>query len=104
VSFDGWQSIDSRQMLRQQGFAVKEVSVDRSEQPYRTLRDLVVARRVRWYRYEPLLQELRGLEWVRGVKVDHGRGGSKDVADAVAGAVSEARAGSGGAQLRARVA
>lgn len=104
VSFDGWQSIDSRQTLRRKGFTVKEVSVDRTPGAYCTLRDIIMARRARWYRYEPLLAELRGLELVRGAKVDHRRGGSKDVADAVAGAVSEAVSATGGAELRARIA
>lgn len=90
VSFDGYQSADSLQILRSMGFAAQMVSVDRSMEAYETLKGLLNEGRLRWYRYEPVLRECRGLELVDGTKVDHRRGGSKDVADAVAGAVSEA--------------
>ncbi|MGI5819955.1 MAG: hypothetical protein ACOX9R_17870 [Armatimonadota bacterium] len=90
VSFDGYQSADSRQILTSMGFSVELVSVDRDMEAYETLKGMLNEGRVRWYRYEPLLRELKGLELLGGTKVDHRRGGSKDVADAVAGAVSEA--------------
>ena len=90
VSFDGWQSVDSRQILKRQGFRTALVSVDRDMEAYETLKEMLNEGRLRWYRYEPVLQECRGLELVGGTKVDHRSGGSKDVADAVAGAVSEA--------------
>ncbi len=103
VSFDGWQSVDSRQILARRGFAVKEVSVDRSGRAYETLRELVNQRRVTWPPCETLERELRALEWVRGTKVDHPPGGSKDVADAVAAAVTEALAAQGSSGIRGRV-
>lgn len=90
VSYDGYQSVDSRQILRRKGFRVKLVSVDRTLEAYETLKELLNESRLRWYRYEPVMQECKGLEFVKGEKVDHRQGGSKDVADAVAGAVSEA--------------
>ena len=90
VSFDGYQSADSLQILKKQGFNVALVSVDRDLEAYETMKELLNERRLRWYRYEPLLRECKGLEMVDGTKVDHRKGGSKDVADAVAGAVSEA--------------
>ncbi len=90
VSYDGWQSADSQQILRRHGLQVATVSVDRDTGAYETLKELAYDGRLRMYAYEPLLRELRRLELVRGVKVDHPPGGSKDVADAVAGAVSEA--------------
>lgn len=90
VSFDGYQSADSRQILKSEGLNVELVSVDRDMEAYETLKELLSEGRLRWYRYEPVLLECKGLELVGGTKVDHRKGGSKDVADAVAGAVSEA--------------
>lgn len=96
VSYDGWQSVDSRQILRRRGFNTKIVSADRDCSAYETLRALVNEQRLRAYWYEPFIQECRRLELVKGTRVDHPPGGSKDVADAVAVAVSEAlRADSG---------
>lgn len=90
VSFDGYQSADSLQILRKKGLNVELVSVDRKTEAYETLKELLNEERLRWCRYEPVLRECKGLELVDGTKVDHRKGGSKDVADAVAGAVSEA--------------
>ncbi len=90
VSFDGYQSADSRQILSRHGLDVALVSVDRTPEAYETLKGLLNEGRARWYRYEPVLRECKGLELLQGTKVDHRSGGSKDVADAVAGAVSEA--------------
>ncbi len=90
VSYDGYQSADSQQILRRHGLRVATVSVDRTTEAYETLKDLLTEGRLRWYRYQPVIDECKGLEWVQGTKVDHRQGGSKDVADAVAAAVSEA--------------
>ena len=90
VSYDGYQSADSKQILKRKGLRVEVVSVDRTMAHYETLKELLNEGRVRWYRYGPLLRECKGLELVRGTKVDHRPGGSKDVADAVAAAVSQA--------------
>jgi len=53
--------------------------------------------------YEPLKRELRSLEIIRGRKVDHPPRGSKDVADAAAGAVSEAVRAWGGGEIQGHV-
>jgi len=90
VSYDGFQSVDSRQILQRQGFRTKLVSVDRDLAAYETLKELINTGRLCMPNYEPLKRELRSLEIIRGRKVDHPPRGSKDVADAVAGAVSEA--------------
>lgn len=103
VSYDGFQSVDSRQILRRQGFRTKLVSVDRDMSAYETLKELINCGRLRMYHYEPLLRELRSLELVRGRKVDHPARGSKDVADAVAGAVSEAIRAWGGGTITGHV-
>lgn len=103
VSYDGWQSADSRQILRRKGIRTRTVSVDRSLEAYETLKELILDGRLALYRYEQFLSEAKRLELVRGVKVDHPPGGSKDVADAVAGAVSEAVRNWGNTGLRAQV-
>lgn len=90
VSFDGYQSADSRQILSRKGLRVKVVSVDRDAEAYETFKGLLNEGRLRWYRYEPVLRECLGLELVQGSKVDHRPGGSKDVTDAVAAVVSQA--------------
>jgi len=90
VSYDGFQSADSQQILRRHGFAVKTVSVDRDMSRYQMLNELAQQGRLMLYRYPPFFEEAAQLEIIREQKVDHPRGGSKDVTDAVAGAVSEA--------------
>jgi hypothetical protein len=103
VSFDGWQSVDSRQILRRQGFRTALVSVDRDLGPYETLKELINTGRLHFPRYAPLLRELSRLELVAGRKVDHPRGGSKDCADALAAATSEALKAYGGGKVGGRI-
>lgn len=103
VSYDGYQSRDSIQILRHRGINAQVVSVDRDMEHYETLKELLNEGRLRWYRYEPLLAECKGLELVQGTAVDHRPGGSKDVADAVAGAVGQAVSHWGGGQMRAHI-
>jgi len=96
ITFDGWQSIDSIQILKEKGFNCEVLSVDRDTSAYDTMKEKIYAGKLKCYRYEPFLQELRRLELVKGTKVDHPpHGGSKDVADAVAGAVYAAVANAG---------
>lgn len=103
VSYDGWQSADSRQILGRHGVSTRTVSVDRTMEAYETLKGLLVERRLRTYAYPPFEEEMRRLELVAGRKVDHPPGGSKDVADAVAGAVCEAVKRGSGRGMRATV-
>ena len=103
VSYDGWQSFDSLQILRRKGMKAEVVPVDLTA--YETLKELAYDRRLRMYEFAPFIEECRRLELIRGQKVDHPAGGSKDVADAVAGAVSEAMKGwrGGGEGVRGRI-
>ena len=87
ISFDGWQSIDSQQMLTAAGFHVEECSVDRSLAPYECLLEALRMGIVDYYEYEPFLYEWERLQLQDGRKVDHLPDGSKDVTDAVAGSV-----------------
>jgi hypothetical protein len=90
VSFDGWQSLDSRQMLKREGFRTKEFSLDRDTEGHDTLQELVKTDALGFYHYDVLIREAQQLQLVRGKKVDHPKGGSKDVVDAVAGAAYNA--------------
>ena len=96
ISFDGWQSVDSIQTLKKK-FPAKEVngrkeetveilSIDRNIAPYDTMKGLLMDRRLRLPDFAILRKELRSLELIKGTKVDHPKKGSKDVADALAGA------------------
>lgn len=87
VTFDGFQSVDSRQILRRQGFQTDYLSVEKIE-PYRALRDCLYDGRLLLPNHQFLLRELAELEMVRHNnkdKVDHRPQGTKDVADAVCG-------------------
>jgi len=90
VTFDGFNSVDSRQILRKQGFQTDYLSVEKIE-PYRALRDGIYDGRILLPQHTYLQKELASLE-VRvhnnKEKVDHPPSGSKDVADAVCGVTS----------------
>ena len=87
VTFDGWQSIDSVQILKNAGFRADFFSVDRTTEAYYTVKAAILEKRLDVYYYPIFIQEVKSLEEIRGSKIDHPREGSKDVADAVAGVV-----------------
>jgi hypothetical protein len=92
VTFDGFQSVDSRQILRTKNFKADYLSVEQID-PYRSLRDSLYDAAMYLPRHQFLANELAGLEYVRGTgtkgdKVDHRSNGTKDVADAVCGVTS----------------
>ena len=78
------------QILEDKGLDCEVLSVDRNTAAYDTLKEKMYAGKLKCYRYEPFLEELSRLELREGVKVDHPPSGSKDVSDAVAGAVYKA--------------
>lgn len=84
-SYDGWQSVDSIQLLAAKGIEMEMLSVDRDLQPHDTLHEAVNEGRARWGVSKTLARELKTLELIKGRKVDHPPKGSKDVADAAAG-------------------
>jgi len=89
-STDQFQSAEMRQQMAAKigEKNVHLISVDRKTDPYEYLKAALYDGRVKMYRYEPLLEELERLEFdaLRN-KIDHPKGGSKDVADALAGMV-----------------
>ncbi len=85
VSFDSYQSADSRQILEKLGFQTSIISVDKTDEPYMAMRQVIYEQRLEMYEYQPVLQELLALIYdAERKKVDHPDKGSKDVADAVA--------------------
>ena len=89
VTYDGWQSIDSIQILRNNGINCDILSIDKDTRAYDTLKETMYEEKLKAYRYEPFMKEISRLELIDGKKVDHPPiNGSKDVADAVAGAVT----------------
>lgn len=98
ITFDSWQSVDSQQILKSTGYNTDKLSMDKTDEPYVTLRQTIVDGRLLLPYYEPFLEEVVNLEHDRNARrVDHPvsmsnlKGehvrGSKDVADAVCAVV-----------------
>lgn len=86
VTFDRWQSIEMVQSLKSQGVNADFHSVKKSD--YDTLMTAIYDKRLRGYWNEILVEEeLLKLRLFHNNKIDHPSGGSKDLADAVAGSV-----------------
>lgn len=88
VTFDRWNSIDSINMLQTAGMEAERLSVKKMH--YDDLSLLVQEERVKGPEIQLLIDELLELRIMKGEKVDHPRKGSKDLADAVTGAVYNA--------------
>lgn len=86
VTFDRWQSVEMVQSLRAQGINADFHSVKKSA--YDTLMTAIYDTRLRGYWNEILVEEeLLKLRLFANNKIDHPASGSKDLADALAGAV-----------------
>jgi hypothetical protein len=102
VTLDGFQSVDFRQIIEREGIQSDIISVDRSRKPYDTLKSLLYQGKINMYNYLVLLRELKELLMTQRGKVDHPvkssqrlreegkKYGSKDVSDALAGAIYSA--------------
>ena len=98
VTMDGFQSTDTRQQLERRRIPSEIVSIDRQKLPYEDLREAIYEGRIGFPEYmvrlrpddteltEIAVKELMELS-DEGTKIDHPEGGSKDVADAMAGVV-----------------
>lgn len=86
VTYDQFQSAGSIQELQKRKIAAERQSVEGTE-AYELLKEQINQALIAYYRYEPLMAELKRLELIKGKKVDHPVHGSKDVADAVCGVV-----------------
>ena len=85
VSFDRWQSFDIQNELQSVGVRTETVSV--AKKHYEDLAMMVYEERVAMPMIPLLLEELSELKIMKGNRVDHPRKKSKDLADAVCGAV-----------------
>jgi hypothetical protein len=88
VTFDRWNSVDSIKMLNDSGMKADRLSVNKKH--YDDLALLVQEERIKGPEIKLLIDELLELRIMKGEKIDHPRKGSKDLADAVAGAVFNA--------------
>jgi hypothetical protein len=88
VSLDSFQSTDTMQILRRNGFIVGYQSIDTTNVPYDLTKQALYDHRVIAPAHEKLVKELVSLErdFRRG-KVDHPAKGSKDIADSLAGVI-----------------
>jgi hypothetical protein len=88
VSLDKYQSRHFVQKLHKMGIEADFVSVDESDDPYINLKGVYESGIIRTYPYEPLETELRHLSHdITAKKVFKPLNGSKDVSDALCGAV-----------------
>jgi hypothetical protein len=85
VSFDRWQSFDIQNELNQVGMKTDTVSV--AKKHYEDMAMLVYEERLVMPAIELLFEELTQLKIMKNDKVDHPRKKSKDLADAVCGAI-----------------
>lgn len=83
VTFDQWNSEESRQILEGHGFKTDQVSADKNTGPYDTLIELILNDRLDYYNHPVFIREMQNLQ-TNGAKYDHLKSQSKDVADAVA--------------------
>jgi hypothetical protein len=87
VTMDSWQSEDTQQRLAEAGLKAEYLSVDQTCRPYLVFRNAINAGKIKMAKYDLLYEELVNLDYdVDEEKVDHPDKGSKDIADAVAGA------------------
>ena len=85
VSFDRWQSFDIQNELRSVGMRTETVSV--AKKHYEDMAMLVYEERLALPMIDLLFEELSELKIMNNNKVDHPRKKSKDLADAVCGAI-----------------
>ena len=85
VTFDRWQSFDIQQELKQVGIRTETLSV--AKKHYEDLAMLIYEERVAAPHIDILKEEMLELRIVSNSKVDHPRKKSKDLADAMCGAV-----------------
>lgn len=85
VSFDRWQSFDIQNELKQVGMKTDTVSV--AKKHYEDMAMLVYEERLAMPAIDLLFDELTQLKIMRNDRVDHPRKKSKDLADAVCGAI-----------------
>lgn len=89
VTYDGFQSVDSLQILNRHGIPTDLVSTDRDEGLWKTFKDVSYGNRWQGPASVLALEEFESLGRF-GKKVDHPAGGSKDLIDAIVCSVAMA--------------
>lgn len=88
ITFDQFQSVDSMQLLKQQGYLVGRQSMDITTAPYDFVKNALYEGRLSIPHHAKLAHELASLEKdVKKNKIDHPAHSSKDISDALAGVV-----------------
>jgi len=91
VTMDSYQSRASLQYLESEGIDCALQSVDRTDEAYINLRNLIANKCYHTYHYSLFAREMTELIWDRRRrKIDHPMGGSKDVTDGVSGSIQSA--------------
>lgn len=85
ISTDQYQSSYLRELLTAEGFKTDKISVDRSEEPYIGLKNILNDQRIELIRNDFRDNELVRLQRI-GNRIDHPSNGSKDIADCLCGA------------------
>jgi len=95
ISLDGYQSVDFQQCINKKGIKCEQLSVDRTDEAYQTLKERIYNKTIDYYDYPVFIRECEELIKVDN-KVDHPEislrrsieegtdRGSKDVSDTVA--------------------
>jgi len=91
VTYDGFQSADSIQILEMHGVPTGRMSTDKDPSIWKSLKDVASDGRLHMPFSNLLQMELEGLSRI-GDKVDHPQGGSKDEADAFSCSIVSAMA------------
>ncbi|AXH68800.1 terminase [Streptomyces phage Comrade] len=88
VTFDRWESADTMQYLNDRGLKAERLSV--AKKHYEDFAMVIAEQRVVGPSIELLIDELLQLRIMKNDRVDHPRKGSKDLSDAVCGAIYNA--------------
>jgi len=88
VTFDRWESADTMQYLNERGLKAERLSV--AKKHYEDFAMVIAEERVVGPAIELLVEELLQLRIMKNDRVDHPRKGSKDLSDAVCGAIYNA--------------
>lgn len=88
ISFttDIWNYPETLQTISRAGVRVVQNHVEKKE--HDRLKEAIYSGMISFYNHPVLIKELKELELIRGTKVDHRKGGSSDIADALANAFS----------------
>jgi len=75
-STDKYQYVEMHQQIKRRGIHAELISMDETTNPYDELKRAIYEKRIRFHEYEPLIEELKTLEYdrLRG-KIDHPEAG-----------------------------